>query len=215
MKLRVFVLSIYLIAFGCRSFAAAKAHEDVYELPTVVAVDNKKFNPIHDFSFHVGVLPLDAFYKAYDYGVSYTYGWKNYLRWEVINFSNTSTSDSGLKKDLINNFQVQPAGILDSIKSYYTTNLVYTPLYSKNLFMNESIIRGELSFVLGGGSVSFKSGEKASLYGGGLILRYFLSAKSSVKLDTRYYNHTAAQKSSNSLMSIDLGFSYSFGGIDD
>lgn len=209
------IFPLLLVASLCGgSFSAFAKAEDPYELPAVVAVDNKKFDPVHDFTLLAGFMPLDSFYKAYDFGLSYTYGWKNYLRWEVVNAAITSTTDSGLKKDLIENYNVEPVGILDSIKSIYTTNLVYTPIYSKNLFMNETIVRGELSFVGGGGVVTFKSGEQGSLYGGGIILRYFCTPAVSVKLDTRLYAHTAANKSSNSVLTINFGLSYSFGGAE-
>lgn len=208
--MRIFRLLLATSLF-CAPISVFAKPEDPYELPAVVAVDNKKFNPVHDFTLLAGSMPLDAFYKAYDFGFSYTYGWKNYLRWEVINASITTTTDTGLKKDLIENYGATPVGILDSIKSIYTTNLVYTPIYSKNLFMNDSIIRGELSFVGGGGIVTFKSGDRGNLYGGGIILRYFHTPALSYKLDTRLYAHNAANKSSASALIINFGLSYSFG----
>jgi outer membrane beta-barrel protein len=208
--MRIFRLLLAASLFFAPNSVFAKT-EDPYQLPVVVAVDNKKFNPVHDFTLLAGSMPLDSFYKAYDFAFSYTYGWKNYLRWEVINAGITTTTDTGLKRDLIENYGAQPVGILDSIKSVYTTNLVYTPIYSKNLFMNDTIIRGELSFVGGGGIVNFKSGDRGNLYGGGIILRYFWTPAVSLKLDTRLYAHNAANKSSNSALIINFGLSYSLG----
>ena len=193
------------------SMAMGVQKDDPYELPTVVAVEHKKFEPRHDLTVWAGIMPLDAFYKALEGGVSYTYGWKGYLRWEVINAQLTAIQDTGLKQDLLDNFNVRPQGILDSVKYHVTTNLIYTPIYSKNLFFNEKIFRGELSFVGGGGMVGFDSGDTAPMFGGGVVLRYFASEKTSFKFDSRLYYHTAEAKSSNLLLMINIGYSIDLG----
>lgn len=185
---------------------------DPYELPSVVAVENKKYDPRHDLTLQLGILPLDAFYKGLQYGVSYTYGWKNYLRWEVVNANLVATQDTGLKSDLIDNFQVEPKGILDSVKWFATSNVIYTPIYSKNLFFNEQVFHGEFSFLAGGGVVNFTNGETAPMFGGGIVLRYFWSETSSFKFDGRLYLHTAPEKSSNMLLMITIAQSFDLGG---
>jgi outer membrane beta-barrel protein len=206
MKFALLITSLLL-----SSLAMGSPKDDPYELPTVVAVEHKKFEPRHDITAWAGIMPLDAFYKALEGGASYTYGWKGYLRWEVLNGQLTTTQDTGLKKDLIDDFDVQPTGILDSVKYHLTTNLVYTPIYSKNLFFNQKIFRGELSFVGGGGLVGFNSGDTAPMIGGGVVLRYFWSEQTSFKFDSRLYYHTAQYKSSSVLLMINFGYSIDLG----
>ena len=149
------------------------AEDSAYELPKIVALENRKFNPKNDITVQFGILPLDAFYKGFFAGASYTYSYKSYLSWEMLNFQMVSVQDTSLKKDLITNFNVQPQGILDSIKYSVSSNVVYTPIYSKNLLFNTSLLYGEFSFLGGAGVVGFSSGEVAPMLGGGIMLRAF------------------------------------------
>jgi hypothetical protein len=88
---------------------------------------------------------------------------------------------------------------------------VYTPIYSKNLFFNQSVVHGEMSFVGGGGVAGFHSKETATMVGGGFILRFFSSELVSYKLDGRLYYHTGQKKSSDLLLNINLGMSFELG----
>lgn len=204
-----------LVGLLAYSSAFAKEGEnDFYQAPPTVAVENRRFTPTHDISLQLGVLPLDAFYKGYLLGVTYTYGWRDYLRWEAVNASYVSSQDTGLKRDLIDNFQVQPKGILDSVKSILSSNLIYTPVYSKNLWFNSSVVYGEFSFVGGAGGVQYTSGQFAPMIGGGLILRYFVSQESSYKFDGRLYYQFAKDQSSDLILMISLAYSYDFGSGD-
>lgn len=194
------------------TFAQESENTDSFDLPRVVAIENKKFNPLKDITFQLGVMPLDAFYKALTLGTSYTHRMNSYLAWEVINANIASPQDTNLKRDLIENFSAKQKGILDSVKYYATTQVVYTPIYSKNLLFNKDVLYGEWSFVGGAGIVGFESQETAPLIGMGLIGRFFSTDKTSYKVDGRLYYHTAPNKSSDLLLMINLGLSFEIGG---
>lgn len=181
---------------------------DAYDLPEVVVVENKMYHPVSDFGLHLGVLPMDAFYKAISLGANYNRVIGGAWAWEVLNFQGTFKQDTGLKEDLINNFSVKPTGILDHVKNYTTTSAVYTPIYGKNLFFNKTIVHSEIAFVFGGGVINFNSGDSAPMFGTGAQLRFFKSQNFSVKFDSRIFFHMASNKSSNFLM--DVGFTFSF-----
>lgn len=207
-----FLTLIIGLSFICTSQELkANTNEDPYLLPKVVAVENKLYEPKYDLTVNVGVLPLDAFYKGLTVGASYTYSINSFLAWELFNAQYSSNEDTGLKKDLISNFNVQPTGILDEINYFVVTSLVYTPIYSKNLFFNETLKHGSISFIGSGGSVRFQSGDNGALFGGGLMLRFFSSNWLSYKLDTRVFTHTAKNKSSDLLLSVNFGLSFEFG----
>jgi outer membrane beta-barrel protein len=184
---------------------------DAYDLPQVVAIESRLFQVKNEITPEIGILPLDAFNKSLTYGGTYTHYFSSYWGWEVLEFKMANNMNTGLKNDLITQFNVRPQGILDSIKYYGMTNLVYTPVYSKNLFFNQSIYHSDTSFVLGVGSVNFESGESAPIFGGGLMLRYFLGASTNIKLNSRLYYHTGQNKSSNFLLALNIGFSIQFG----
>ncbi|NUN05290.1 MAG: hypothetical protein HUU57_05975 [Bdellovibrio sp.] len=63
----------------------AQSNVNAYEVPQVAAVESKLFVPQRDLAVHLGVLPLDAFYKALTLGLSYTTQFQSYLGWEIIN----------------------------------------------------------------------------------------------------------------------------------
>lgn len=191
--------------------AGAAVPDEAYDIPKVVAVEPRAFNPHYDLTAQISVLPMDAFYKGLAFGVSYTHTFNSSWGWEVINANYTSKVDTNLKQDLVDNFRVRPQGILDNIQLYALTNAVYTPLYSKNLFLNRDLLYGSFSLVLGGGVASFASGDTAPMVGGGLILRAFHSPRISSKLDSRLYYHLAENKSSDMVLIVTYGLSFELG----
>lgn len=209
MSLRVLILKAISVFIFVSSTSHAKV--DPFDLPQVVAVENKKFNPLKDVTAFAGVLPLDAFYKSVILGVSYTQAYNSFLSWEVINAGYAFNQDTNLKNDLVDNFKVKPQGILDSAQYMLTSHLVYTPIYSKNLLFNQDVIYGEWSLVAGGGALGYESGDIAALVGGGLIARFFKSERTSYKFDGRLYYQTAQNKSSDLILLLSLGMSFELG----
>lgn len=203
----LFVL-IFLATFGTQSWAQKI---DPYEVPEIYAVENKKYVPEHNVTLVANLLPLDAFYKALSASLSYTTMFSNSWAWEIINGNIAFTQNTSLKEDLLNNFAVRPQGILDYPKYYLTTNLLYTPIYSKNLVYNSSLMYSDISFLMGGGMVSFSSNDSAPMFGGGLLVRFYTGETFSWKFDSRVYYHTAKGKSSNFILSVGFGFAIELG----
>lgn len=183
----------------------------IYDSPKIVAVEPRLYNPRQDLSAQVGVLPLDAFYKGYTLGVSYTQSYSSAWSWEIANINLSSKSDTALRQDLLTNFQAAPKGYLDYINMFATTSAIYTPIYSKNLLFNDKILYGCFSFLASAGLVSFASGDTAPLLGGGVIFRTYHSPKYSSKFDGRIYAHMGSGKSSDLIMAISYGLSFEFG----
>lgn len=211
-----YIVGISILFASLTSVAQEAKETDPFDLPQVMAVENKKFNPWKDITLQLGVLPLDAFYKAITVGASYTHSYNSFLSWEVINANYAFEQDTNLKKDLLEIASVQPKllenGILDSVKYYATTHVVYTPIYSKNLLFNKDVMYGEWSFVGGGGLVGYMSEETALMIGGGLVARFFKSESLSYKMDGRLYYQTAPNKSTDLLLMLNLGVSFEIGG---
>lgn len=203
-------IALTLVVTNQKLYAAALSDE-VFDAPKVVAVENRAFNPKHDITVDVAFLPIDAFFKGVAPGLTYTYAFTPYLAWEIVRVHSSKNQDTNLKKDLIENFNVRPQGVLDSIALTASTNIVYTPIYSKNLLFNEKLVHGALSMVAGAGQVKFTSGETAVKFGGGLYYRFFSSPTLSYKLDGRMYAHQGKKKSSDVIMYISFGISYEFG----
>ena len=206
------ILLFALAWVGAVSPAHGAPPESYYDLPKVVAVQNRTYYLNHDLTVNLGWLPSDAFNKGYTIGGSYTYFFSDYLGWEVANVNYSFNSETNLKKDLLENFgaaveNVGFGGILDYITYYITTNVVYTPLYTKSLLFNKRIVRGEVSFVFGGGGAGFDETGIRALITAGAYLRFFTAESTSWKFDFR--NNVYFEKSLGAVNTISIMVGYS------
>lgn len=208
--LKFWIHFIILSGLTHLTFEALAIPKKILETPKIMAVEPRLFNPRYDVTAQLSVLPIDAFYKGYSLGVSYTHSLNSVWSWEVVNLNLNSKSDTGLAQKL-EALSVAPKGFLDHVAWYITTSAVYTPIYSKNLIFNESIRHGNLSFVVSGGMVAFSSQESSPLIGGGAIYRVFHSPNYSSKFDFRLYTHLAQGKSSDLIMMLTYGLSFELG----
>lgn len=205
------------ILFAAGSNASAAPAEKLYDLPKVVAVQDRSYFLNHDLNLQVGYLPSDAFNKGYTVGASYTHFFSDYLGWEVVNANYSFNSETRLKKDLLENFQAEVAnvgfgGVLDYIQWWALTSLVYTPLYTKSLLFNKDVVRGETSFVFGAGGAQFKATGMRPLISAGLYLRFFTRPDRSWRFDFRnnvYFEDSLGAVNTVSLM---VGYSMQLGG---
>lgn len=186
-----------------------------YDLPEVVAVQDRPYYLNHDLTFQAGALPSDAFNKGYTVGTSYTYFFSDYLAWEVINLNYNFNAETGLKDDIEGMGSVVQNkgfdGALDYITYFATTNVVYTPLYNKSLLFNRSVINGETSFVFGGGAAHFKENGLKGLISGGILLRFFNSPRTSFKFDLRNNLYFEDSLGAVNAWSIMIGYSVQLG----
>lgn len=182
-----------------------------YDLPKVVAVQNRSYYLNKDLSFSLGALPSDAFNKGYSAGVSYTHYFSDYIGWEVVNAALVVNSETNVKKDIqkfgldVKNNQF--SGILDFITYYALTSFVYTPLYNKSLLFNRDVVYGETSFVFGLGMANFDSAGPRFLVSGGLYVRFFTAPDRSWKFDFR--NNVYFDEDVGAVNAFSIGVSYS------
>jgi outer membrane beta-barrel protein len=195
------------------SHLRAQTNSKVYDLPKVVAVQNRAYQIKNDWSFQVGYLPSDAFNKGITVGGSTTHFLTDYLGWEIVNANYSFNSPTRLKNDLLSCCEVDVRSsdvsrALDYVQWYALTNLIYTPLYTKALLFNRDIVRGEVSFVGGGGMAHFADMGKVPMASLGLYLRLFQGEENSWKFDFR--NNVYFQKSIGAVNAISLMVGYSF-----
>ena len=180
-------------------------------VPKVIAVQSRSYYLSDEFTAQAGYLPLDSFTKYFALGGSYTHFYNDFVGWEVLNGEYTQALDTGLSSDLVNRFGA--TAIKGDVLQYYvTTNVIYTPLYTKNLLFNKSIVNGETSFVGGVGFSKFDSGN-ANTFDFGIIFRFLTGKSSSLKFDIRNYIYLSTLDTKNNLM-IMLGYTYTLGAVD-
>ncbi len=185
------------------------AHADVYDLPATEIVMNKKYRLMDEMTGEIGYLPVGAFNKYAVAGLSYTHLFNDSQGWEVINAMYAMEMQASLKKDLINGFGAKESDFA-VLRVLATTNYVFSPFYTKSLLFNSRIVHSQLSFVAGGGVANFTILTAPAL-DLGLIQRFFLSRKTSLKLDFRYYAFFSEQKTVRNHITLVAGFAFNFG----
>jgi outer membrane beta-barrel protein len=194
--------------------AAGAANPDAYDIPKLVAVQKRAFQSSHNgLTLEMGYLPIDAFNKGFILGAAYSYSLSDYTSWEVLNFVNSFNIETAIKGDL-EALKVGVTGAntpwLDYVDYYATTGLTYTPLYNKSLLFNKTVLQNDFTFVLDAGAAKFHFGGMNPVFGGGLILRYYLSPSSSLKFDFREQLFFTSA-GSNGVLSLILGYCFQFG----
>lgn len=188
---------------------AQESDEDIFAVPKTFAVQNRKYKLGSQYSAHLGYMPMDSFTKGVVLGASYTKYFTDFTGWEVINANWVMDIDTGLKKQLESEFAADPGKLPDFPEWYITTNIVYTPIYNKNLLFNKSVIWGDISFVGGAGAGSFQKDGIKPLVNGGAVLRFFLNQKESIKVDIRE-NLPFLSTGVEPFLFVGVGYTYQF-----
>jgi outer membrane beta-barrel protein len=195
---------------GITLLAAAPARADDDEQVATYAVQNRRYRLGHELNFSLGVLPLNAFTKGLTVGGSYTYNFTDDVAWEVAQFIYSFGVDTDLKKQLEQNFTVQPTQI-ESLNYAASTNLILKPFYGKFAFFNRRVLHAEIFAALGG---AFGKYVNPSVFRGGfdagLGIRLHAARHVSVRLDVRDYVFFKGASPQNELF-IALSLALAFG----
>lgn len=175
------------------------------------AVQNRRFRLGHELAAGVGVLPLNAFTKGVTVGGSYTYHFGDDFAWEMVQFAYALPLDTGLKNELLENFEVQPTQ-LRSLQYFGGSSAVWKPLYGKFAWRNRKVVHVEASLSAGGAVGLYDNpGEYlfAGSVGGGL--RVHAGRTVSFRLDVRDYGFFQGFSVTHELF-VALSAAFTFGG---
>lgn len=198
-----------LLSFA-QEFEDFENEEDIFDVPQVVAVQNRIYDLNQGLTLKAGYLPLDNFTKGFNFGASYTYYFSDFTGWEVVNANYVLDSQTSLAGQL-DSFGVQAETLPEFIDWYATTNIAYTPFYNKSLLFNRSVVWGETTFLVGGGAGNFTRSGVKPLLSLGVILKYFLGPRTAFKVEVR--DHIAFLDGGiESYLAISLGYSFQLGG---
>ncbi len=168
--------------------SVALAQVEELENPgTVSAVQERKYRMQHELSLGVGVLPLDAFYKGLTAQVAYTYHFTDYFAWQVGRGAYSYNVSTGLRQQLERDFSVLPTAF-EEVNWMVGSDLVWSPLYGKSSWLNNSVAHFEGWLLLGATVLKLTGGE--GKLGGfrpavnlGIGFRLFMSKHVSLRLD--------------------------------
>ncbi|MGA2451034.1 MAG: outer membrane beta-barrel domain-containing protein [Polyangiaceae bacterium] len=211
---------IPLVTLGLTTVVCHTAHadgdDDADEVATY-AIQRRLFRIGLELNGGAGMLPINAFDKGFIVNCSVTWHFNSFVGWEIAQASYVFAQlDTGLKQQLMENFQVQPTELATPL-FLGSTNVVFTPFYGKLAGMNQSVSHVELFFPVGlalgryENPATFQEGIDL-----GLGLRWFLGPRLSARLDARDFMLTPGLKNfslTNELL-FALGLSVAFGGAE-
>lgn len=201
-----------LLAFFSTVFIPPFLQAGQFDIPKVISIQKRAYNLSDEVTGQFSYLPMDSFTNYFTLGGAFTHYFNDFLGWEALNLEYANSYSTGLTGLLNTKYQVQTEPF-DIINYYGTTNLVYTPMYMKNLLFNSGIVYGEISFVGGLGITKFNTSGNVSTVDFGMIMRYFLSKSTSLKFDFREYVYLSGTSKSN--LALTGGFAYDFGWSDN
>jgi len=176
------------------------------------AVQSRLYRLGGELNVAAGILPMNAFNKGLTIGGSFTYHFSNAWAWEIINGAYVYRQlDTGLKTELLENFDVQPTDIA-AIDLMMSSCFVFKPFYGKLAFYNRRLIHLELSVPFGI-TLARYTNPQTYLPGptAGVIFRVYLSPHISMRIDVRdhiLFNHW----NSRNELHVTLGLSFAWGG---
>lgn len=203
------VVAVAMVAAAARPARADDADE--LKSGRVIAVQERPYRMVHEFSVAAGTLPLDALYTGYTLGGSYTLHLSDLWAWEAISFHYSGNTQTGLEDNLASKYSVAPTSNPE-IEYLVGSNLVITPLIGKLTLLNENIIHAAAFFTVGGGLTHFSDGfrPQASIGPG---IRLFLGQVVSTRLDIRASVVPDIPSGLDVILHITLGVSFNFGSI--
>lgn len=209
----IFLVSISLFcnsAFAQESGAEGERgslSDEIDEKPKTVAIQNRPYVLNKEIGLYYAYMPLDHFNHFHAFGANYLNYFNDYLAWEVFNGATVTKQSTGLEERLSNDFGAVP-DTFDVLQYYFTTSIVYTPIYMKHLYNNKEIRFGDISFVIGAGVARFEKALNANMVEAGFITRFIEHEGLNFKFDVRYKTFLAGDLRPN--ISLGLVLTYNF-----
>ena len=183
------------------------------------AVQSRLFRLGGELDVAAGFLPINAFNKGLTIGGAFTYHFSNAWAWEVINGNYVYKQlDTGLKTELLDNFNVQPTKIA-AVELMLSSSVVLKPFYGKLAVFNRRVIHAEVSIPLGFTYARYTNPQSYP-YGPnlGVIFRVFMGPHTSLRIDVRdnalssHWGYDPRHWSWRNELLVSLGLAFAWGG---
>jgi outer membrane beta-barrel protein len=203
-------MKVALIFLACFASELAYAGDaDELESGRVVAIEDRPYRLVHEFTVTGGVLPIDALYTGLTIGGSYTLHLTDLWAWEAVGFHYSANVDTGLDVTLAERWSVAPTSNPE-IRYMIQSHVVLTPLFGKIALFNDSIIHASTFFALGGGVARFTTGFRPQgSFGPGI--RVFFGKVVSTRIDVRGSIVPDIPSGVDFMLQVMLSVSFNFG----
>lgn len=175
-----------LLALAALQSAPAYGDDGFEEGGKLYAVQNRKYLANHEFSLGVGTIPADAFYTGLTGTFAYTYHFSDLWAWEIVSATYSVNIDKGLRRELEDNFGVRPTQFPE-LTFFGDSNLVIKPLYGKMVYLNDSLVYGEIFLTAGPAISQYENAGVLIGLNAGAGFRLYLSKSFSIRFDIRDY----------------------------
>jgi outer membrane beta-barrel protein len=162
------------------SVALAQA-EELENPGKVAAVQERLYRMNQELSLGVGTLPLDAFYKGFGPQVTYTFHFTDTFAWQVGRGMYSYAAPTSLRTQLERDFGVLPTAFV-TVQWMVGSDLVWSPIYGKTSFLNQSVLHFEAFAMIGGTLIKTTQSFRPAL-DLGVGVRVFTSRFVSYRLD--------------------------------
>ena len=144
------LIFIFITLFTASAFCETKAKSE-----HVAAVQERIFFKAHELDIGFGYISDDDFYHQLPISIGYNFNFNDLWAWNVADVTAMVGFEKDLKKDLENDFGVAPSEFA-KLKYAVHSNLVWKPLYGKDVYGYRKVVNHETSFFLGGGLVMYE-----------------------------------------------------------
>jgi len=150
------IILIFICLIATTAFCETKAKSE-----HVAAVQDRIFFKYHELDASLGYISDDDFYHLYPIGIGYTFNFNDLWSWNVADALIMVGFEKDLKGDLEDDFGATPSEF-SKLKYAFHSNLIWKPLYGKDVFGYRKVINHETYLLIGGGVVVY---EKEYSYG--------------------------------------------------
>jgi outer membrane beta-barrel protein len=206
-------LCLALLTLTLSTASPALADDDLDEEQVATyAVQSRLFRLGGELNVAAGILPINAFNKGLTIGGSFSYHFSNAWAWEIINGAYVYKQlDTGLKTELLENFDVQPTDIA-AIDLMLSSSMLLKPFYGKLALFNRKVIHVEVAIPFGV-TLARYTNPQSYLPGpnAGVLVRVYLSPHASLRIDVRdhlLFNDWATRNE----LHVTLGLAFAWGG---
>lgn len=205
------LLSLLLLAPLLLQPGQARADDDygVDQKGQVIAVQQRPYRLVHEFTASAGVLPMDAFTKGLTLGAAYTLHFSDLWAWEALSFTYAFQTETQLEKTLSRRWSVAPTGEPE-LQLMIGSNVILSPSFGKLSLFNHSILQVSTFFSFGGGVIRFSDGNRPFI-SAGPGLRMFWGKVVSTRLELRNIVAPDQPDGVDYEMHITLSVSFNFG----
>ncbi len=159
---RVIPAAIAFMAIAAVSFAQEKppSPDEVVrdDIRRHGVIQERKFDPAHEFRLSLGYLPQDPFWKAAGPDFGYVWHKSHTFSWEIVRAGFYASYDSEIRNKLRSEFDAA-RDPYEKAQFYTSTHARWTPFYGRYTFMNRGVVHQELYFTAGAGVMGWTKPE--------------------------------------------------------